>query len=333
MKQWSPNRFAVPILVAVLMALSFAAGYSIHFVPVPSKPHHTQIRLERYRYISPLLECEVSSHGAASRHPDLKPFREAITRVSEARIADHSAGSIAVYLRELNSGLTFGREEQKMIAPGSLMKVPLMIAILKRAELDPALLRKTLLFDEGKAPGLPQHFDPPETLRHGSSYTVDDLLFRMIAYSDNNATQLLSGHFGMDSVDDALRELDVPVDTSGPSDMISLRNYSAFFRVLYNATYLTHAMSEKALDLLARSTFTQGIRAGVPRGIAVVNKFGESNTGEYALQEFAIVYYPEHPYLLGIAAKGADPDALARALGEISRAVYQEMDRQHRTSS
>jgi len=317
------------LVIVILMAISFAAGYASHFIPVPAKPPHQQIRLDTYRYISPLLDCEVIPRPSQDIHPDLGVLDDVVDDIVEAHLVDRTALSIRVYFRELNSGMSFGRNELDMIAPGSLLKVAMMIAILKRAELDVNILRQKIGYDgRGQLDRL-QYFKPKETLRGGASYTVEDLLFRMIAYSDNNAMQLLVDRFGMAIVDSTLEELNVPIDTSGQWDHMSVRNYTAFFRILYNASYLTNAMSEKAMEYLVASTFSEGIRSGVPKGVSVASKFGESGEGWYSLSEFGIVFYPDHPFLLGVSATGGSPESLAHAIREVSRAVYREMERQH----
>jgi len=45
------------------------------------------------------------------------------------------------------------------------------------------------------------------------------------------------------------------------------------------------------------------------------------------------VYYPDHPYLLGIATMGGTPASLTHVIQEISKAVYLELDRQHQTAN
>jgi len=44
------------------------------------------------------------------------------------------------------------------------------------------------------------------------------------------------------------------------NDSVSLKEYSSFFRILYNASYLTPSSSQFALSLLTKTDFTDGIR-------------------------------------------------------------------------
>ena len=81
---------------------------------------------------------------------------------------------------------------------------------------------------------------------------------------------------GTDGLGDVFRDLDISV----PSDyaqqyFISAKNYSLFFRVLYNATYLSREMSEKALGLLSKTVFRDGLTAKLPSSVVVSHKFGE----------------------------------------------------------
>ena len=58
------------------------------------------------------------------------------------------------------------------------------------------------------------------------------------------------------------------------AEYFTAKNYSKVFFALLNATYLNKENSEKALELLSNTDFTQGIVAGVPNNIKVAHKFG-----------------------------------------------------------
>lgn len=64
------------------------------------------------------------------------------------------------------------------------------------------------------------------------------------------------------------------IDPANAATALSVVEYSTFFRVLFNASYLSQASSEKALGYLAQSTFTAGLRAGVPAQVQIAHKFG-----------------------------------------------------------
>jgi beta-lactamase class A len=315
------------IALVGLIALCFGAGYFVRIAIEERAPHHKQIRLGGYQFISPLLECEVS-HSSSNSHPDLGPIQSVLQRVIDAHVSEGVVSDVFLYYRDLETGASFGIKEDSQFTPASLMKVALMIALLKRADHEPGFLDLRLQY-KGDDSTRFQDIKPQESLVPGARYTVDDLIGRMIAYSDNNAALLLVDRFGMKTLGRVLDELHIPVESSSVGELITLRNYSAFFRVLYNASYLDEPLSERALGYLSHSTFDEGIRAGLPGETLVASKFGEYSAGVYQLQEFGIVYYPEHPYLIGIVAKGGTRASHTHVMQELSRAIYDELNRQH----
>jgi hypothetical protein len=123
--------------------------------------------------------------------------------------------------------------------------------------------------------------------------------------------------------------MDVTNDPSDATNSISVVGYSGFFRILFNASYLNREMSELALELLALQDFPSGITAGVPRGVTVAAKFGETLParpgGELQLHEFGIVYAPSGPYILGIMTVGNARDVQAKVLRDLSALIYSEV--------
>ncbi len=130
---------------------------------------------------------------------------------------------------------------------------------------------------------------------------------------------------------DSYEDLGIPVPTEvAPGYTIDVKTYASFFRVLYNASYLNQQNSEHLLSLLSNSDFTKGIRAGVPAGTTVADKFGEFRVSDsdYRLNDCGIVYKPHDPYILCILTRGSDYDALAGTIASISTTVWSALDAQ-----
>ena len=98
----------------------------------------------------------------------------------------------------------------------------------------------------------------------------------MIASSDNDAVIMLRTVVGDAPLNDVFRDFGLVIpEVRTLDDSMTVREYSAFFRILYNASYLNKAMSEKALEYLAASEFKQALVAGIPPGVIVAHKYGE----------------------------------------------------------
>ena len=146
----------------------------------------------------------------------------------------------------------------------------------------------------------------------------------MAINSDNNAALLLVSSISMADLDQSYSDLGVIVPQNEKYTM-TVTTFAGFFRVLYNATYLNHTDSEHLLDLLSQSAFKQGIVAGVPPGIVIAHKFGErgyNNPSPDELHDCGIVY-AKRPYLICIMTQGNGYNALAKAIADISKMIYE----------
>jgi len=182
---------------------------------------------------------------------------------------------------------------------------------------------------------LSPYFAPSKKLEGGKLYTVDELLTRMIVYSDNDALFLLVDHLGEPLVSQTFKEVGLPDPfADGHKEQeyaLTVEQYVLSLRLLYNASYLSKAMSEKALGLLTEIEFRQGLVEGVPPDIPVAHKFGERVSDDSfhnkELHDCGVIYYPAHPYLLCVMTKGDSFQYLDDGIKEISQTVYEEVDR------
>lgn len=291
----------------------------------------SELREKKGRLTNPLLECEVFGDQGLRA---LKPFKYKVDGLLREKIEAGVLIDGSVYFRDLNNGMWFGINEDVAYRPASMLKVPIMIAYFKLAESNPGVLGRKITFRGNFDLTRLQGVSPDMELTPGGVYTVDELIFRMIAYSDNNAAQLLVDNIDKSILDNVLHDLDININPGDYEHMITTHSYAGFFRVLYNASYLSREFSEKALEILSRSSFSEGMLAGIPPGVPTATKFGEwgdsPDSAVVQLHEFGIVYYPRRPYLLGIMTRGKRGREMEALIGEISRLVYQSVDEQQR---
>ena len=269
---------------------------------------------------------------------ELKNFKNKIEPILERHLKTGDLKKAAVYFRTLPDGMWFGINEKEQFAPASLMKVPVMMSILKMSEKDPHILTTQIKAEELNI--MPQNISPEKKLQPGQVYTAEDLLYRMIVYSDNPAQDLLLKRFGREAALRATLDLGILVydDILKNELSFSIKNYAGMFRILYNASYLNKKMSQKALEYLTEVKFKEGIAAGLPRGVCGAHKFGERffkfDFPPYEeivqMHDCGIIYHPDSPYLLAIMTQGKDFETLKKIIQEISHQVYQEVDSQSR---
>lgn len=288
------------------------------------------MRQRAHGLIHPLLDVE-----DPVEFRELRPFKHRVEALISERLVRRQASHVSVYFRDLHNGPWFGVREREGFTPASLLKLPIMIAALKQAEEDPAFLRRRVIHRESAIRGMnaaPQTVVPTKSLEEGRAYTVDDLLRLMVSHSDNRAKNVLVLMVPGPTIDAVFSDLGLSIpDVREPEDSMSVKEYGTFFRILYNASYLGRAMSQKALEYLAASDFKEGLAAGVPQGVTVAHKFGERSLpskGESQLHDCGIVYHPRRPYTLCLMSRGRDLEALKATLREVSGLIYREVDAQ-----
>lgn len=285
-----------------------------------------------YRYIEPLLLCRILGLPTS---PEFVGLQNKIkSRIDAANTDIHR---VSVIFRDLKKGYGFGINEDDKYAPASLLKLPLMIAYLKAMESDPNLLNKKLVMDNDIDLTTQQNYPPKEFVKPGQVYTVQELINYMIMFSDNNAAVLLDSYLPAEARYQVYRDLGLSIPPEGMAvEFMSARLYSYFFRILFNATYLSADLSEQAMDLLTQAHFPDGIESAVPSQIPIAQKFGEryvkitgskeeSNASYNELHSCGIVFYPERPYLLCIMTEGKGFDNLSAMIKEISGLIYSEI--------
>lgn len=321
------------VFTLTVFGLGFGLGATSRRSQVPAAEPGSTCTIERTtttQLINPLLDCELAD-GKINR--ELVPFKPAVQDLVDSYLAKHVLSHTSVYFRDLNNGAWFGIGEKDDYSPASLLKVPLLFAYYKWNEESPGVLDRKLRFTapDAAAGGYTQFVKPEQEITPGETYTVHELIERMIRYSDNQANALLEDNIPHARIEQTFKLLGLsPEVYSDLAVDISVKQYAAFFRILFNASYLNRESSIAALELLSHTDFTVGLVAGVSKGTLVAHKFGERGAGAQGKQfhDCGIVYYPDRPYILCVMTRGRDYRQQVSAIAGISKLVFDEVNSQ-----
>ena len=165
------------------------------------------------------------------------------------------------------------------------------------------------------------------------SEELEELLYRMITYSDNDAwyavTRRISGSThsaGMAIVTDTAEDYGFS-DTGtfylgyqGNYNYTSADDCGAYLEMLLDGEIVSPEYSEKILDLMKQQQILYKIPAGVPDDVQTANKTGEL---DYMQGDAAIVYAPSGTYILVVLADDLTNAGNAQAeIRELSEYVY-----------
>jgi len=280
------------------------------------------VRLNNFRYTKPILYVEKNTESA--KYSSLK---SGINSIVEKYKTDGSLNSASVYIRDFNNGEWMELNPQESYQPGSLLKVPILITYLKMNEKDPNTLDSYVISKKTYYGGVKQNI-LTKSIKVGQRYKVKELLHYMIANSDNNATYLLSEYMDANIYKKVYTDLGLSIKDMDNRSLfhLSAKDYSVFFKVLFNATYLDNKDSEYAASLLSECDFKDGLIKELPKDVTVAHKFGEAGTDDmHELSESGIVYVADNPYLITVMTKGRKLNSLSSIISEISKLVYNRM--------
>jgi beta-lactamase class A len=313
-----------------LLAGFFIGGYFLRcytFEPVDTIQHLPDLRTGGYTYINPLLECNDNNIDISK---ELRPFKNSITNYLKDQQNSKNIEFAAVYFRDLNNGPWIGINEKELFPPASLLKVPIMISAYKKSESDPAYLHKKMAVSE-EPDYSDQNFEPDKKLKKGDVLTIEQLIEQMIIYSDNVATNIIKDDLGYTRIMSVYNDLGLAEPDVQNDNIISIKNYASFYRILYNASYLSKDLSEKALSILAKTSFKKGLTQDLPPEIKVAHKFGEKiiiDNGLHLFHDCGIIYFPTSPYLLCIMTRGKDFNAMEEFIAGISKNIFDNVSSQ-----
>lgn len=284
-------------------------------------------------FTSPILDFEFSQEFSNTIIPS-NLARNFVENIKEDKNIKH----ISVYFRDLNNGPWVGINEKEYFSPASMLKTPLLISLLKWSETDPSILNKEILVDNKFFDSnLSQHMNVVGGVALGERYTFLEIATKMIQQSDNVAAKILYENIPQNFIDDTYTNIGVSFVPNGEDTFIRVKDIAAFYRVLFNASYLNRYNSEKALSILSNTSYKDGIVSGVPKNINVAHKFGERFSsvvvtplnfipeGDIQVHDCGIVYIPTMPYILCVMTRGEDFKLQQQAISEISNFFYRQV--------
>lgn len=251
------NIYWIVSFCIISIFIGFGLGYILKPIQVISS-HSIRENTNEYKFIHPLLAVDRPDGNIS---PNAQSIYNKVQKFMDSSVSDGKIINSSVYFIDYSGKLgSFGINENEPYSPASLLKVVIMVAYLKQSESNPSILDKEYIYQSNTKNNLEKiPFDDPSMLKDGKTYTVNELINRMIIDSDNGAKNLLIDNLDVNYLMKIYTELNLKTPNSDNSYAISAKEYSLFIRILYNATYLNSENSEKALSILAKAKFVDGL--------------------------------------------------------------------------
>lgn len=211
-------------------------------------------------------------------------------------------------------------------ASASMIKLVVLAALLDKVaagEIDLAAQVEVKASDIVSGTGTVQDDGP-------GTYELQDLARRMIADSDNTATNVIVDLIGMDAVNEeasklgltgtvmARKMMDMVAADQGMRNRMTSDDAATVLNLIATGKLVNEQMSELAMNFLLQQTINAGLTDAIPAGVQVVHKTGELIQAEH---DGGIVL-AAHPYVLVVMTEGIDNYLGVSVIADVSRAVY-----------
>ncbi|MBP9822116.1 MAG: serine hydrolase [Candidatus Pacebacteria bacterium] len=296
------NRY-YPLFFFALLLVSFFCSYK--YIRISYNPN-------------PLLDISRKFVKTQDVIINIQPLRDFYGNLQ----SKYPNSDISLYFEFLNTGANISLNKNLRMWPASLPKVPVAIIIMRKIEDgDLSLSTKIRIKDSD----LNKNSGDLYKNGSGTEYTVEELLRHLLVYSDNTADIALLRQITKEEEEDFIMETGLE-ELFSKEGGISAKEYSRVLRSLYESSYLEPKNSEKILDLMSQSAFTDFMSRGIPRGIRFARKWGIDFDRKTYL-EAGIVYLPDRPYMVVAIISGVGIDSARDFFYSVSSSAYNYLSR------
>lgn len=227
-------------------------------------------------------------------------------------------------------GSRWTHEGQRKFRAASIVKIPLMVEIYRRAEAgDFSLADIHVLKAEEKAPGSGVMLH----LHDGVELTLNDLVYLMISISDNTATNLLIRLAGMDAVNATIRDIGMQQSNLGremknrpaiegeQENWASPEDYTLVVQSILNGNAASEASCQAMIEMLKKQQNTRRISRYIPQSDEI--EWG-TKTGSIkgVTNDVGYVRTDKGTLIIAVLCEGmGDQHRGEQVIGEISRAA------------
>ena len=221
-------------------------------------------------------------------------------------------GHIGFYYKNLVTGETDGSRQTELFQAASVIKLPILAAILLEEREHPGVLQERRLVRDGdKVPGCGalQHISGTQ------AYDIESLCKLMITISDNTATNVLIRRFGIEFLNERFRVLGLQetkifrflFDTEAARQ-------GSLLEEIYHGRCVSANASERMRAMLSQQQINHKIPSLLPPTVRVEHKTGED---EGITNDVGILYGRE-PCVLVFVSNETDVPAFEQVIRTVS---------------
>ncbi|BDH62466.1 serine hydrolase [Lysinibacillus sp. PLM2] len=249
------------------------------------------------------------------------------------RLIDSVEYNIHLFIKKAKADdFLYAKQLDEVVSSASLIKVPILIAVLEFIERENISLHKEV--------EIKQHHKVEYSVlteQDVNKSTLYELLVWMIITSDNTATNVLIDFLGIEQYNAFFRKIgltrtklqrkmmDFASLEEGVDSVTTARDMAHLFTRIYKQDLLSLQFSQLALDILSRQRINDGLKRYLIENVKMAHKTGNLDNVSH---DVGIVFHEKHDYIIGVMITNVDDaDEAKKCIGSISKNVFQYFDR------
>lgn len=238
-------------------------------------------------------------------------------------------GTLGFVIKDLQTGRTMARNQDRSFPSASMVKVPIMASCLKAVEEDRISLEEVLTLkrtDKVRGSGILR------AAPAGTPVTIEKLLELMITDSDNTAANMLIDLLGFDYIGSTFREfglvrtnlsrkmMDFQSRARGIENYTTPREMADILEKMYRKSCVSPPASDKCIAVLKEQKVNDRIPRYLPRKTPVAHKTGLENK---VCHDAGIIFTGRGDVLVCVLTEGDTGAVIAkRMIARIALRVY-----------
>ncbi len=254
---------------------------------------------------------------------------------------DHNLQNLGVSFYDAETTIQWSYNADHYFHAASTMKLAVLLGVFRqveRGELSleaPVHVRNRFTSIVNQEPFMLDlgHDADPDVYGHlGKTLTVRELAYWMIIKSSNLATNLLVDVVGIQTIQQALDELEIDgikvlrgvedqaAFNAGLNNEVTANGLMKLLRLIADGKAYSQQACDEMLKIMLDQQYRSGIPAGLPKAARVAHKTGNISTVHH---DAGIVYLDgRKPYVLVILTQFAAETPRGTAVAEMSRDIY-----------
>lgn len=320
-------------LLAVLLILSASVNIVLYINGMITADQCINSRYKRIDLLpSPVAWTNTEEYLKLQSHYS-ESYSDLKRRILNVLKNSSNEGYYGIYFEDLTTGAGIGLNEKEGFLPASLLKLPIMVAILKKVEEGGLNMDKKVTLT-------PEDIDlrSGSLGRKGAGYeiTIKEMLVYLIKESDNTAATALLKFITPQECARVIITVGLSPELYRDNEVtVSPKQYSNMLKSIYYSEYLNRIFSELCLSIMSETDYNKLLPAGIPSHIKISHKYGVYHLygKQHGYNDCGIVHYPDKPYLLCVMSRKETEDGAEKTISEISKVVYEYINENQKTKN